>query len=297
MSIAVVFPTKGRPDVLYKNVTYFLQHQILQPEIVIISCTCLDDVGDLIDIPGIKIIIGPPGSSAQRNAAFAVIQAGIEIIVFFDDDFVAHSQWLNVAARAFRENNEIVGLTGNVIVDDIKGPGLSFFEATRVIENFSYSNKLQYIHPFSPYGCNMAFRLSAVSQIRFDERLVLYGWLEDRDFGSRVSRNGGLLVKCTTACGVHMGVKQGRVSGVKIGYSQIINPLYLHKKKSMTSKQVAGQIFRNLMSNIFFSIKPEPYIDRRGRLKGNLIGFLDAMRLKIDPQRALQMNNIEGGKQ
>lgn len=124
----------------------------------------------------------------------------------------------------------------------------------------------------------MAFRLSAARDLKFDERLVLYGWLEDRDFGAALAKRGGKLIKCANACGVHMGVKNGRVSGDRLGYSQIVNPIYLLRKGTMTYGQVAGQIFRNVASNLSRSLRPEPFIDRRGRLKGNLRGFSDVMR-------------------
>jgi GT2 family glycosyltransferase len=142
------------------------------------------------------------------------------------------------------------------------------------------------IEPFSPYGCNMAFRLSAIGDLRFDERLVLYGWLEDRDFGAALAKRGGRLIKCASARGVHMGVKSGRVAGDRLGYSQVVNPIYMLRKGTMTAGQVAGQLFRNIMSNLVFAVRPEPFIDRRGRLRGNFKGFLDVLRGRLEPERA-----------
>ena len=134
----------------------------------------------------------------------------------------------------------------------------------------------------------MAFRLSAVGDLRFDERLVLYGWLEDRDFGGAVTNRGGRLVKCTSARGVHMGVKSGRVAGDRLGYSQVVNPIYLLGKNTMTFGEVAKQISRNVTRNLVRSAKPEPFIDRRGRLRGNLRGFADVIRGRIEPERAIE---------
>jgi hypothetical protein len=73
----------------------------------------------------------------------------------------------------------------------------------------------------TPYGCNMAFRADLVRGERFDERLVLYGWQEDADFGARAARRGAAL--WTDALwGVHCGIKAGRVPGRRLGYSQIV---------------------------------------------------------------------------
>ena len=49
-------------------------------------------------------------------------------------------------------------------------------------------------------GCNMAFRFSALRNVRFDERLPLYAWLEDHDFRGQVERRGASCARMR--CGV-----------------------------------------------------------------------------------------------
>jgi hypothetical protein len=44
---------------------------------------------------------------------------------------------------------------------------------------------------------------------------------------------------------------------------------------------------RNVLSNMAHSIRPEPFIDRRGRLRGNFIALSDAVRGRIAPERVL----------
>lgn len=135
----------------------------------------------------------------------------------------------------------------------------------------------------------MAFRVAMVRDLRFDERLVAYGWLEDRDFGAALARRGAKLVKAGAALGVHMGVKRGRVSGVRLGYSQVVNPVYLWRKGTMRTSQVVDHIFRNMGSNLARSAHPEPYIDRAGRLQGNMVGLLDLLRGRLTPEKAVQL--------
>ena len=82
------------------------------------------------------------------------------------------------------------------------------------------------------YGCNMIARFSAMPDIRFDENLPLYGWLEDLDFSARL-RTKGRVVEASRCVGVHLGVKNGRSPGRQIGYSHIANPLcHLARKGS-----------------------------------------------------------------
>jgi GT2 family glycosyltransferase len=285
-TMAVVFATLGRPGIVSATLNHLLKTQLLKPATVIVSCAVREDAGEAADRPAVKIVTGPPGLAAQRNTALAALPTGIDVVVFFDDDFVADPAWLEAAAQVFRDDPHVVGFTGRVIVDGIKGPGLSFDHAVRIVEGSPCSANWSRIEPFSPYGCNMAFRLSAIGNLKFDERLVLYGWLEDRDFGAALAKRGGRLIKCANARGVHMGVKSGRVAGDRLGYSQIVNPIYMMRKGTMSAGEAAGQIFRNVASNVVGAVKPEPFIDRMGRLRGNFRGFADVIRGRLEPERA-----------
>ena len=284
--VAVIVATLGRAEILTATLNYLLRTQTLKPALVIISCVTREDAGAAADLPGVTIVTGSPGLTKQRNAGLAALPVGIDVVVFFDDDFVADANWLAEAARTFREERDVVAFTGHVLADGIKGPGLQFAQAQEILSTATRSTNWLRIEAFSPYGCNMAFRLSAIGRLRFDERLVLYGWQEDRDFGAALAENGGRLVKCATARGIHLGFKGGRVAGDRLGYSQVVNPIYMFRKGTMTLGQAAVHVLKNIASNLALAARPEPFIDRRGRLRGNLRAFADVLGGKIEPERA-----------
>ncbi len=140
----------------------------------------------------------------------------------------------------------------------------------------------------SPYGCNMAFRANAIEHITFDERLVLYGWLEDRDFAYRAG-TGAKRIWTDAIWGVHVGTKHGRASGLRFGYSQVVNPWYLMKKGSMTPFEACGNIFRGLVVNSLGIAFKNAHIDRRGRLSGNIIGIKDILFGQWAPERVVEL--------
>lgn len=285
LQTAVVIATRGRADLVEATVRHLLDTQTHPPRTVIVSCVDKSDAGGLALDPRVKVVTGKPGLASQRNRGLDSLPSGTEVVVFFDDDFVPHRNWLRAAAEAFIDEVRLVGFTGHVFADGIKGPGIRFDEAVSLAEG-APTTASRWIAPYSPYGCNMAFRVSAIGEARFDERLVLYGWLEDRDFAAELAKGGGLFVKSAEAVGVHMGTKIGRVSGERLGYSQIVNPLYMLRKGTMTLRQVTGQICRNTASNVGRLFWPEPFIDRRGRLRGNLVGIADVARGRLEPERA-----------
>jgi glycosyltransferase involved in cell wall biosynthesis len=287
MPTCVVFATSNRPQILGDTISA-LKQQTVPPASIILSCVAEADAPPFVSTDGVTLITGERGLTKQRNLALRHLPEGTLFVAFFDDDFIPHPRWIEVIEKTFTENPDIVGITGNVIADGITGPGYTFEQARHLIESFT-STDIEWIRePCGPYGCNMAFRTAALKDIWFDERLVLYGWQEDRDFGACVSGRGRL-VKVGAALGVHQGVKIGRGSGVRLGYSQIVNPIYLYRKGTMTLAAVVNHILRNVVSNSVKAIAPEPYIDRAGRLRGNFLGIADVIRGRITPERAEQL--------
>jgi hypothetical protein len=130
----------------------------------------------------------------------------------------------------------------------------------------------------------MAYRLSAIHGLRFDERLPLYGWHEDSDFRGQVEKRG-LFVKAPDLWGVHLGHKAGRVNGTMLGYSQIANVAYLARKGTVPKRFLLASGTRNVVSNLMRSPRPEPFIDRRGRLRGNMLALRDMALRRLSPER------------
>ena len=89
--------------------------------------------------------------------------------------------------------------------------------------------------------------------------------------------------------GVHLGTKRGKGSEVRLGYSQIINPAYIVSKGNMSFAYAFRLAAKNLLANLFKSIRPESYVDRRGRLRGNLIGLFHLMTGRLTPEYILKL--------
>ena len=288
LKITVIFASLGRAAVLKKGIEH-LEQQTRKPDRVIISATGEDDVAGIEISRNLEVVFGSPGLARQRNLALSHVPADTDIIIFFDDDFVPHRSWLEIAERYFIDHANVVALTGHVAIDGVKGPGLSFEDGLAAVEGSARAASDYCIEGYSPYGCNMAFRAEAISGIVFDERLVLYSWLEDRDFGGALAHRGGMLVKIGMAIGAHLGVKAGRMSGRRLGYSQIVNPIYLHRKGTITTASLCEHLARNLIANVSRSLAPEAHIDRVGRLSGNMRGLWDVMTGRDQPERAESM--------
>jgi GT2 family glycosyltransferase len=294
--VIVGFASAGRPAILSETVTE-LQSQTLQPSRIIVSVPAGADAAE-VD-PGqanLSIITGMRGLTAQRNMILraAMADAGKDdILVFFDDDFYPERHYLAELCDLFQQCPNIVMSTGLVLADGIGGPGLSPADARTVLGSAAQPDAMARarIHDvYNAYGCNMVVRVQTLRQTGalFDERLPLYGWLEDVDF-SRAVASAGRIVRFDATMGVHLGVKSGRQSGLRLGYSQIANPVYLMAKHRCARSKALHLMARNVTMNALKSLRPEPFIDRGGRLSGNLKAFADLLKGELRPEKAAQL--------
>src|SRR5262249_45693067 len=111
---------------------------------------------------------------------------------------------------------------------------------------------------------------------------------EDIDFTSQLRRRGRV-VGVNSLTGVHLGLKSGKVSGLRFGYSQVVNIIYLMRKGTVAPGFGLDLMLRNIMANLALSLRPEPHIDRKGRLKGNLLGLWHVSMGRIEPEYILRL--------
>lgn len=294
MNIIVGIATLGRRAVLAETLEHLTQQTRLPDSIVV--CPARPDDIDLerahsLCVP-VDVVSSERGLCAQRNAVLD--GAGrADILVFFDDDFIPAANFLAEVERLFTDNPDIMVATGTVLADGIHGPGLSAAEASAILAADKGPHPRPTMWPVeNAYGCNMVLRMAPIvkAHLRFDENLPLYAWQEDVDFCHRLSAFGRV-VHSTALRGVHLGSKNGRTSGVRFGYSQVANPLYLAGKGTMRLKRALRLMGGNIAANILGSLRRQEIVDRRGRLRGNLLAFWDMLRGRMSPQRVLSMES------
>jgi GT2 family glycosyltransferase len=292
LRFAVGIATIGRREMLSETLRE-IARQTRLPDLLILCPAKPSDIdsGLLQHLPyRTKIIAGGLGSPHQRNAILRETH-GFDVIVFFDDDYFPAPNYLANAEDILCREPDVAVCTGTLIEDGINGPGLSPEHARRVIGCAPVPMSDEVKPEYGAYGCNMVVRLDLVHEheIAFDEALPQYGWQEDIDF-SRQLAAWGRVVRAESLTGVHLGVKRGRTSGIKFGYSQVANPIYLMRKGTVSISFGGQTMVRNLLANVVRSLLPEPYIDRAGRLKGNFLALADLLRGQLHPGRICEFD-------
>jgi len=218
---------------------------------------------------------------------------GAFMAAFFDDDFRPDEDWLARAAETLSLSGSVAGLTGHVLADGILRGGIREEDARDYLagrrppeRHWASGSKPRDVD--SVYGCNMAFRDTVLRGCRFDEELALYGWQEDRDFTGQARRFGRIILE-PECRGVHLGVSSARTSGLRLGYSQIANLVYMARKGTTDWGTALRLMSRNVAANVIKPFLGRREVDYPGRLRGNLLAIRHLAYRRCRPSAILDM--------
>jgi GT2 family glycosyltransferase len=236
-----------------------------------------------------EVMVGSRGLAAQRNFGLTALRT-VDVVFFFDDDAVVRPDYVQNALSFLAEHPEIVGLTGRVLLDGARTGEIAPDLAHRALQDSLRQPPSGAWQPTRQlYGCNFAYRQSAAPGLRFDERLPLYSWLEDHDFARRLMRFGGL-AKVDDCVIVHRAAASGgRQAHIRLGYSQVANPVHLWRKGSFPAWLGGYELMRPVAKNIALSLLGPQRHWRRKRLRGNLMAAGDVLSGRVTPERITRL--------
>ena len=291
METTVVICSAGRPVILHETVLGLLK-QTVQPASIILSlCAENSALSETQGLPLVRCILGPKGLASQRNTAIPFVRTCYTL--FLDDDVELASDYIEQMERLFAADPTIVGASGGVAADGAPARvPIDRRVAARAIREYTGSRDCV---PFKDvYGCNMFVRSDVLQVERFDERLPLYGWLEDLDFSLRLKKHGRI-VRHRGALVAHLATRSGRTSDLRYGYTKIANPWYLWRKKVLSSlpEVIVRYWVKTTLANLLraFLSNGARGVDYRKRLIGNLMAYRDLTLFRLDPQNILNIDD------
>ena len=268
---AVIIASYRRPQVLAGTLES-LSRQSLPSFQLILSLTSQDDCHASAPLREARqICVGAPGLPVQRNRGIGLLDPAIRFVAFLDDDVEIAPDYLEAMRTIFLQNEKVVAFSGCVVEaraeDRPKAREALAKPAPGAILPVE-------VTPSSGlYGCSMNVRREVLEQVKFDERLRRYAWLEDADFGVRVRALGQ--VGGSNACRLfHLRSPQGRISGKAFGYAQIMNPFYLARKGTLPWREaLISHAAKVVFTNLRGYVAGDKRVDRGGRLAGNWLAF------------------------
>jgi GT2 family glycosyltransferase len=298
VNITVIVASVGRPDAL-RQLWMQLDRSMTQLGIqmsVIVSVPAHSDLPAESTSWQWRNVVGTRGASAQRNRALDAVSADTDFVFFFDDDALPRDDYISNAVLFFGKHPSAIAITGNVLAD---GAALSREISVEEAKALLYTSCEAPVKERDSdrahdelYGCNFAVRWQACSDLRFDERLPLYSWLEDLDYAIQARRRGEIYWLVGSVV-VHRGSNSGgRLQHRRFGYSQVANPLWLREKGSFSLGMTIKLILPPVAKNLALSLRVgERGALRRTRLQGNVRALRDVLRNagKATPEAIVDM--------
>lgn len=293
MKITAIIASTGRPKVLEQTVRGLLD-QRRAPDEIIVSCVASHDFNaESAALPRCRFLTGARGLCAQLNAALDQITPENGLIFIGDDDIELTRDYFEVVERTFMDEPDLAALGGGIISDGATvGREISRDEAKQIVSQYERQNPRRAAVSKKGsgesgvlYGCNITYRADLLLKEKFDEKLPLYSLYFEADICRRMAKHGRV-VGSDSAKIVHLAASSGRMPGLKMGYSQIVNPYYLWKeKKTVTGRELMQLVPKAIFANSFKGLLKRDNVDRLGRLRGNVIAIIDIILRRARPER------------
>jgi glycosyltransferase involved in cell wall biosynthesis len=289
MKVSIIICSFSRPGCLHDTVVSVLK-QTHSPEEILIACPSLEHVQQrTLELETVRFVKSDRGSTIQRNAALDQVNRAAQLVAFLDDDIELCPSYFDHMVGLFSRDPELVVASGKLLLDGGRGDAVAREEARSRSQEAEVALSAGVEVTTKPldygYGCNMIVRADVAMAHRFDERLALYAWLEDSDYSHRCTVGRKPPVINMAAQCVHLGYRGGRISGTRMGFAQIINPIYLWRKTRVFSfRHLFVQYWcRCFVANCFGVIWGKPEDERLRRLYGNGIAFWHLLTGRCDP--------------
>ena len=284
---SVIITSKDRPAILTETIQALLRQSHPAESIFVV----VDKPSDMDGLhEGCRAMIFAGSITAKRNAGMDKVPASSSLLLFVDDDVELHRDYALFACELFASRREIVGASGNVLVDASipRARAVAILAEARIPEwKFKCRGKDSVL-----YGCNMIIRREAALQERFDEALPLYSFGEDYEISIRLRRRG-LVGRFSTGLLVHLKASSGRLNRKRLAWSIIANNWYFIRKGSTHLPRPLAYL---RFAWTFFHIGREQIcLDLRERnsqvpgTRGVLLGIKHLFTGKLHPGRLLEL--------
>ena len=293
----IIIPTKDRPKELINTLNFLANNSFFFRKIVIVDSSSLEVkkiIKDKINNYNCKIqfIDSKPSTCIQRNVGFDFIESE-EYIMFLDDDNIFHADAFYKMQEFLNRQKDFVGVAFNQVYHYKKSifeklkknillNGMGIYSSENggfsksgwqsKFINFEKDTNVQWLPTRA-----VIYKSNAVKNIRFDNNLGIYGYLEDLDFSLELKKKGNLMV-CSEAKYTHdQAITR---PGFEFGKKEIKNRFYIVKKHNLSK----GRFFFTALIRAVLTFKDSMLGNHNSlkRLFGNICALLSID--KLDPE-------------
>ena len=293
--IAIVVPTRNRPNDLRRMLTSVANQSFLPDEVIIV------DGGDetvesvVNEFSGINIEyhrVYPPSLSKQRNVGMAAVDPSINLAGYFDDDLVLEPGAIE-GALMFWETapDDVGGARFNIISDP--SPKCTWLKSLFLLDSQDRGKVLRsgqaaligqvssnkYVRWLS--GGVTIWRKEVIKEFAYDEWFQGTGYLEDVDYSFRVGRKYKLAVLADARV-QHLSHPIRKDKNYLLGKWQVVNRMYfVRKNPELSVFQCYWALFGQLLINLGKGVTERDTAGLR-RALGNIVGLSKILTGRIE---------------
>jgi hypothetical protein len=246
----IIIPTKDRIKELTATLKFLNHNNFFFKKIIIVDASNFEIKNkikkEILNYNlNIRLVDSRPSTCIQRNLGFNFLE-NEEYIMFLDDDNIFYSDafykmqiflknYKNFVGVAFNQiynyqYNFLEKLKKNSIFNNIgiyssENGGFSKSGWQSKFINFNRDSIVQWLPTRA-----VIYKSSAINNLRFDNKLGVYGYLEDLDFSLELKKRGNLMV-CSEAKYTHdQSINR---SGFEFGKKEVKNRYYIVKKHNL----------------------------------------------------------------
>jgi GT2 family glycosyltransferase len=284
----IVIPTRNRIHELINTLNFLESNTFFFKKIVIVDSSKLEikykiKKKILKYTSNIQLIDSEPSTCIQRNLGFTFLKDN-EYIMFLDDDNIFYPDSFSKMQFFLNNNKDFVGVAFNQICNEKKNI-FDNFKKNYILDkagiyssnnggfsnsgwqsrfvNFNHDTIVQWLPTRA-----VIYKSSEVKNIRFNNKLGVYGYLEDLDFSLELKKRGNLMV-CSAAKYTHdQSINR---PGFEFGKKELKNRYYIVKKYKLNK----NLFFLTLFFRMILTFKEGLMGDLNSfkRLAGNLVAL------------------------
>lgn len=295
MKTLIVIPTRNRPDEIKNTINFLNLNKNFFSRIIIVDASDIELKEKIKKLLlnyslNINLIDAEPSTCTQRNLGFSFIEDE-EFIMFLDDDNIFYNDALFQMNNFLKKNINFAGVAFNQILKEEE----NFSEKLK--KNF-FTDKLS-IYPSKKGGVSRSgwqskfinfendeivewlptraviYKTELIKNLKFDENLGIYGYLEDLDFSLELKKKGKLMV-CKNAKYTHdQSIDR---SGFEFGKKEVRNRYYLVQKHNLNKYL----FFITLFAKILINLKEGIFLKKNSlqRFYGNIIALMSLNKME-----------------
>jgi hypothetical protein len=285
----VVIPTRNRIEELTNTLIFLESNKFFFKKIVIVDSSIIEIKKQIKKnvrkySANIKVVDSEASTCIQRNVGFSFIE-NHKYIMFLDDDNIFFPDAFYKMQNFLNNNKDFCGVAFNQvykcrknILDSFKknyitnklgiynldnGEIAASGWQSRFI-NFKNDKTVQWLPTRA-----VIYRSKAIKNIRFDEKLGVYGYLEDLDFSLQVKKEGNLMV-----CGAAKYTHDHSITrpGFQFGKKELRNRYYIVKKHKLNQNLFFFTTFLRMILTFKEGILGN--LNSFKRLAGNLVALI-----------------------